>query len=63
VLFAVLLERAGLIPAAAALVFVSTLAEPVWRPKRAFILTAALVALVYIVFVLILRMSFVVVRF
>jgi hypothetical protein len=55
VIFALLLERAGLIPATLALVLVSSLAEPRWRARRAAILAVALTALVYVIFIVVLQ--------
>jgi putative tricarboxylic transport membrane protein len=55
VLFAELLERAGLIPATLALVLVSSLAEPRWRPRRAIALALAMTALVYVIFIVVLQ--------
>jgi hypothetical protein len=55
VIFALLLERAGLVPATLALVLVSSVADPQWRPRRAAILAAAMTALVYVIFVVLLR--------
>lgn len=55
-LFALLLERAGLLPATLVLVLVSSLAESPWRPKRAVILAIAMTALVYLVFITALQM-------
>jgi hypothetical protein len=54
-LFALLLERVGLIPATALLVLVSSLAEPQWRPRRAIALAVGVTALVYVIFVVILH--------
>ncbi len=54
-IFALLLERAGLVPATLALVLVSSLAEPRWRPLRAGILAVAVTVLVYIVFIVVLQ--------
>lgn len=53
--FALLLERAGLIPATLALVLLSSLAEPQWRPWRAAVLAVAMTALVYVIFILVLQ--------
>jgi uncharacterized membrane protein HdeD (DUF308 family) len=55
VLFALLLERAGLIPATLALVLVSSLAEPRWRLRRAVLLALAMTALVYVIFIIVLQ--------
>jgi hypothetical protein len=55
VLFALLLERFGLIPATIALVVVSSLAEPRWRPRRAAILALAMTTFIYVLFILVLR--------
>jgi hypothetical protein len=55
VLFAVLLQRAGLIPATLVLVLVSSLAEPRWRPRRVALLALAVTALVYLLFVTVLQ--------
>jgi hypothetical protein len=54
-LFALLLERAGLIPATLTLVLVSSLAEPRWRPGRAAVLALAMTALVYVIFIMVLQ--------
>jgi hypothetical protein len=62
ILFAVLLERWGLAPAIIALVVVSSLSEPQIRPLRALALAAGMSALVYVVFILILRLPFAIVR-
>ncbi len=55
ILFAVSLERAGLVPATLLLVLVSSLAEPNWRPRRAAILAVVVTALVYFLFVTVLQ--------
>lgn len=55
ILFAVSLERAGLVPATLLLVLVSSLAEPNWRPRRAAILAVVVTALVYLLFVTVLQ--------
>ncbi len=55
VLFALLLERAGLILATLTLVLVSSLAEPRWRPQRAVVLAIAMTALVYVIFIIVLQ--------
>lgn len=55
-LFALLLERVGLAAATVALVFVSSLAEPVFRPLRSVVLSIAILAMIYVVFILILHM-------
>jgi len=55
VLFALSLERAGLVPATLLLVLVSSLAEPGWRPRRAAILAVVVTALVYLLFVTVLQ--------
>lgn len=52
VLFALLLERTGLIPATLTLVMVSSLAEPQWRPRRVAILAVAITTFVYVLFIL-----------
>jgi hypothetical protein len=54
-LFALLLERVGVLPAAASLVLVSSLAERRWRAWRAVSLAAALSAFVYVIFVVLLQ--------
>ena len=54
-LFALSLERAGLVPATLLLVLVSSLAEPDWRPRRAVILAVVVTALVYLLFVTVLQ--------
>jgi Tripartite tricarboxylate transporter TctB family len=54
-LFAVMLERWGLIPATLALVLVSSLAEPRWRPVRAAVLAITVTALVYAIFIVVLQ--------
>jgi hypothetical protein len=56
ILFAFLLERVGLAPATLALVLVSTLAEPEWKPLRSVILAVAMTGVVYVLFILLLRM-------
>jgi hypothetical protein len=58
VAFALLLNRLGLAPAIAALVGLSSLSEPVFRPARAAALALGMTALIYVVFVLILRLPF-----
>lgn len=55
VLFSLLIERAGLIPATLVLVLASSLAQPRWRPLRAAFLAVALTILVYVVFIVILQ--------
>jgi hypothetical protein len=57
-LFALLLERFGLGPAIFALVIASLLSEPVFRPARAAMVAAGTSALIYGVFVLVLRLPF-----
>ena len=57
-LFALLLERFGLGPAIFALVIASSLSEPVFRPVRALAVAAGTSALIYVVFVLVLRLPF-----
>ncbi len=54
VLFALLIERAGLIPATLVLVLASSLAQPRWQPRRAAALALAMTILVYVVFIVIL---------
>lgn len=54
-LFALLLERVGVVPATLVLVFVSSLAEPQWRPLRAGVLALAIGALVYLIFIVVLQ--------
>jgi hypothetical protein len=54
-LFALSLERAGLVPATLLLVLLSSLAEPGWRPRRAAILAVVVTALVYLLFVTVLQ--------
>jgi hypothetical protein len=55
ILFAVSLERIGLVPATLALVLVSSLAEPRWRPRRAGLLAVIVTVLVYLLFVAVLQ--------
>jgi Tripartite tricarboxylate transporter TctB family len=55
ILFAVSLERIGLVPATLALVLVSSLAEPGWKLGRAAILAVVVTALVYLLFVAVLQ--------
>src|ERR1700722_9712255 len=57
-LFALLLERFGLGPAIFALIIASSLSEPVFRPLRALAVAAGTSALIYVVFVLVLRLPF-----
>ena len=57
-LFALLLERFGLGPAIFALVITSSLSEPMFRPVRALAVAAGTSALIYVVFVLVLRLPF-----
>jgi hypothetical protein len=59
--FALLLERTGLAPATVALVLLSSMAEPRWRPWRSLTLAVAMTALVYVVFIVVLQMPFAVV--
>jgi hypothetical protein len=54
-LFALLLERAGLVPATLTLVVASSLAQSGWRPRRAAILAVAVTALVYLLFIVVLQ--------
>jgi hypothetical protein len=54
-LFALLLERAGLVPATLVLVLASSLAQPQWRPWRAAVLAIAVTAMVYLLFVVVLQ--------
>jgi hypothetical protein len=54
-LFTLLLERAGLIPATAALILVSSLAAPHWRVRRTLLLALGVTALVYLIFILVLQ--------
>ncbi len=61
-LFALLLERTGLIPATLALVLVSSLAEPRWRPRRAGLLALAMAVLVYVIFIIVLQIPVAAVR-
>jgi hypothetical protein len=61
-LFAVSLERLGLVPATLMLVLVSSLAAPRWRPWRAAVLAVAVTALVYLVFVIVLQIPVAAVR-
>lgn len=61
-LFALLLERAGLVPATAVLVLGSTLAERQWRPLRAVLLALGMTAFVYVVFVVVLQIPIQAVR-
>jgi hypothetical protein len=61
-LFALLLERAGLVPATFALVLISSLAEPRWRPLRATVLAVAMTVLVYLIFIVILQIPVAAVR-
>lgn len=62
ILFALLFERFGIAPATLALVLVSTLAEPQWRPWRALAVAVTMTLFVYVVFILILQMPFAVIR-
>jgi len=55
-LFALLLERAGLVVATPILVLVSSLAARPWRPRRAAMLALAMTALVYAIFILVLQL-------
>lgn len=54
-LFAVSLERIGLVPATLALVLISSLAEPAWRAHRAAVLAVVVTVLVYLLFVTVLQ--------
>jgi hypothetical protein len=55
VLFALLLERVGLIPATLTLVMVSSLAESRWQPRRAAVLALAMTTFIYVLFILVLH--------
>jgi hypothetical protein len=57
-LFALLVERCGLGSAIFALVIASSLSEPVFRPARAFAVAAGTSVLIYVVFILLLRLPF-----
>lgn len=57
--FALSLERFGLAPATIALVVISSLGTPRWRPVRAVVLALAMTAAVYVIFIIILQMPFV----
>lgn len=61
-LFALTIERFGVVPATMALVLVSSLAGARLRPWRALIVAAATTAAIYIIFIVILQMPFVVAR-
>ena len=58
-IFALTLERFGLAPATIALVVISSLAAPHWRPARTAVLALAMSAAVYVIFIAILQMPFV----
>lgn len=62
VLFALLIERYGIVPATVTLVLVSSLAAPRLRPWRSVIMAAATTAAVYVIFIVILQMPFTVAR-
>ncbi len=55
VLFALLIERAGLVPATLVLLLVSSLAQSRWQLRRVAVLAAAMTALVYLIFIVILQ--------
>jgi Tripartite tricarboxylate transporter TctB family len=55
VLFALMLERVGLIPATLTLVMVSSLAESRWQPRRAAVLALAMTTFIYVLFILVLH--------
>jgi putative tricarboxylic transport membrane protein len=57
-IFALTLERFGLAPATLALVVISSLGAPRWRPVRATVLAMIMTAAVYVVFIAILQMPF-----
>jgi len=54
-LFALLLERVGLLPATAMLVIVSSLAERQWRLRRTLLLALGMTAFVYLIFIVVLQ--------
>jgi len=54
--FALALERFGLAPATIALVVISSLGAPNWRPVRAVVLALIMSIAVYVVFIVILQM-------
>ena len=56
--FALTLERFGLAPATVALIVISSLAAPRFRPVRTAILALAMTAAVYVIFIAILQMPF-----
>ncbi len=55
ILFALLLERIGLVPATLLLVLVSSLADPAWRPRRVAVLAVIVTTLVYLLFIAVLQ--------
>jgi hypothetical protein len=61
-LFALLLERIGLVPATAVLVVVSSLAEPRWRFRRVAAVAVGMTVLVYVVFIVVLQIPIPAVR-
>lgn len=58
-MFALTLERFGLAPATIALVVISSLGAPRWRPLQAAVLALTMTAAVYAIFIVILQMPFV----
>ncbi|HTO60334.1 MAG TPA: tripartite tricarboxylate transporter TctB family protein [Bradyrhizobium sp.] len=54
-LFALLIERAGLIPATLVLLVVSSFAQQRWDPRRIAYLSVAITALVYLIFIVVLQ--------
>jgi putative tricarboxylic transport membrane protein len=56
--FALTLEPLGLAPATIALVLISSIAAPRWRPMRTIVLTVVMTAAVYVIFIAILQMPF-----
>ena len=62
VLFALLIERFGIVPATMALILVSSLAGARVRPWRVLIMAAATTAAIYVIFIVILQMPWPVAR-
>lgn len=61
-LFALMIERNGIVPASMALILVSALGAPRWHPWRSLIVAAATTGAIYLIFIVILKMPFTVAR-
>lgn len=62
VLFALLIERHGIVPASMSLVLVSALGAPRFHPWRSLLVAAATTGAIYLIFIVILQMPFTVAR-